>query len=198
MEVTMRGRFASLILIASSAALCAQGPPAWRIRDTPSALRPVLARADLVIAAMHDAVIRELSASMAEGGPETAITSAHIESALMTQRLAREGVAAGRTSDRLRNPTNLAPPWAAAIVKANAGQRARDVDGFSVDLGDTLGVIRPVVERGICANCHGPAERLSPTVRAVLSERYPADKAVGFAEGEIRGWFWVEMPKRPR
>ena len=194
----MRGRFASLILIASSAALCAQAPPAWRIRDTPSALRPVVARADLVIATMHDAVLRELSAEFAEGGPELAIKSAHLDSAQVTHRLAREGVVAGRTSDRLRNPTNIAPAWAAAIVKANAGRRIRGVEGFSVDLGDRLGVIRPVVERGICANCHGPAESLSPAVRAVLSERYPADKAVGFVEGEIRGWFWVEMPKHPR
>jgi len=194
----MRGRFASLILIASSAALCAQAPPAWRIRDTPSALRPVVARADLVLAAMHDAVLRELSDEFADGGPELAINSCHIESVEMTHRLAREGVAAGRTSDRLRNPTNSPPPWAAAIVKANAGRQTREVDGYSVDLGDKLGVIRPVVERGICANCHGPVERLSPAVRAVLSERYPADKAIGFAEGEIRGWFWVEMPKHPR
>jgi hypothetical protein len=194
----MRGRFASLILIASSAALCAQGPPAWRIRDTPSELRPVVARADLVIAAMHDAVLRELSAEMAAGGLTAAIKSAHIESVGVTHRLAREGIAAGRTSDRLRNPTNTAPAWAAAIVKANAGGRTREVDGFSVDLGDKLGVIRPIAERGVCANCHGPHEKLSPAVRAVLAERYPADKAVGFAEGEIRGWFWVEMPKRPR
>jgi hypothetical protein len=32
-------------------------------------------------------------------------------------------------------------------------------------------------------------------VRAVLAERYPADRAIGFANGEIRGWYWVEMPK---
>jgi hypothetical protein len=35
-------------------------------------------------------------------------------------------------------------------------------------------------------------------VRKVLAERYPADKGLGFTEGEIRGWFWVEVPKRLR
>ena len=194
----MHGRFAGLILVASTAALCAQGPTSWSIRDTPPALRPVVARADLVIASMHDSVLRELSAAFDEGGPELAIKSSHIESVELTHRLAREGVAAGRTSDRLRNPTNSAPAWAVALVKANAGRKTRDVEGFTVDLGDRLGVIRPVAERGICANCHGPIEGLRPAVRAVLLDRYPADKAVGFAEGEIRGWFWVEMPKHPR
>jgi hypothetical protein len=32
-------------------------------------------------------------------------------------------------------------------------------------------------------------------VRAKVRSRYPHDRAVGFAEGEIRGWYWVEVPK---
>jgi hypothetical protein len=32
-------------------------------------------------------------------------------------------------------------------------------------------------------------------MRQLLAERYPADRAVGFEEGQIRGWYWVEMPK---
>jgi hypothetical protein len=57
-------------------------------------------------------------------------------------------------------------------------------------------VLRPIAERALCAGCHGPAEALSPAVSSVLADRYPVDQAVGFKEGEIRGWFWVEMPKR--
>jgi hypothetical protein len=58
-----------------------------------------------------------------------------------------------------------------------------------------VGVLRPIAQRPICANCHGPADSISPAVRHLLTERYPVDRAVGFADGEIRGWFWVEMPK---
>lgn len=36
---------------------------------------------------------------------------------------------------------------------------------------------------------------LEPAVRAELRDRYPRDEAVGFTEGEIRGWFWVEVLK---
>ena len=139
--------------------------------------------------------MRELAQALAERAPEKAINSCHVDSLLMTQRLAREGAAAGRTSDRLRNPTNVPRPWAADLVKANAGRLARDVDGFAVDLGQTVGVLRPISQRSLCANCHGPADRLRPGVRAALAERYPADKAVGFSEGQIRGWFWMEIPK---
>jgi hypothetical protein len=33
-------------------------------------------------------------------------------------------------------------------------------------------------------------------VREELAERYPADRATGFKVGDIRGWFWVEVPNK--
>ena len=75
-----------------------------------------------------------------------------------------------------------------------AGARASSVDGFYVDLGDRVGVIRPVEELDICAGCHGPANGLDPRVRKELNERYPADHATGFKTGDIRGWLWAEVP----
>jgi hypothetical protein len=27
-----------------------------------------------------------------------------------------------------------------------------------------------------------------------LAARYPDDRATGFAPGDLRGWFWVEVP----
>jgi hypothetical protein len=194
----MRLRYSALLLALTGAMITAQGPGTWAIRDAPPELRPVIARADLMIAAMHDSVLRELADAFEGGGADKAILSCHIDSLLIAQHISREGAAAGRTSDRLRNPTNTPRPWAAGLVKAYAGRQARDVDGFAVDLGERVGVLRPISERSICGNCHGPADRLSAGVRAEIAERYPADRAVGFREGEIRGWFWVEIPKRSR
>lgn len=193
-------RAARWILAASllAAPLAAQPWPTWSIGDAPPNLRLTIARADVMIATMQDAVLRELAHDFAEGGPEMAFRSAHLESGEVARRLAREGVAAGRTSDRLRDPTNAPRPWAAPLVGANAGRRARDVDGFVVDLGDRLGVLRPISERPICATCHGPVDRISPALLPALAERYPSDKATGFMDGEIRGWFWLEIPKAPR
>jgi hypothetical protein len=148
---------------------------------------------------MQDALLRELTEKTRASGPAFAIKSCHIDVIGIIQRIGRqEGVAAGRTSDRLRSPTNAPKPWAAALVAANKGRRARDVPGFVVDLGDKVGVLRPIAQRPMCASCHGTADRLQPAVRAELRDRYPRDQAVGFTEGEIRGWFWVEMPKKLR
>jgi hypothetical protein len=176
--------------------LAAQGErPSWRVSQAPPELQPVIARADLVIVAMQDAVLRELNHELANRSAAEAVDVFHLYLTATIQRLARqEGIAAGRTSDRLRNPTNAPRPWAAPLVNAHAGQSARNVEGFVVDLGDKVGVLRPIAERPICAGCHGPL--LSPAVRTALLDQYPADNGAGFADGELRGWFWVEMPKR--
>jgi hypothetical protein len=197
----MRRSFVVLLVagVVGTAAFAQQSMPSfksWSIRDAPPELRTTMSRADSIIVTMHDAMLRELNDGLARGGPAAAISSCHLDAIGVSQRVARgEGIAAGRTSDRLRSPTNAARPWAAELVQANAGRLARDVDGFAVDLGDKVGVLRPIAHRPTCAGCHGLSDRINPAVRQVLADRYPADRAVGFAEGEIRGWFWVEMPK---
>jgi hypothetical protein len=194
----MPWRYAALLVALLPVTLTGAQPPSWRIRDAPAAMRPVIARADLVIASLQDAVLRELNDTYAAGGADVAIRTCHIDTTLTTFRFAREGIAAGRTSDRLRSPSNRAPKWAAETVAAWAGHAAREIDGFAFDLGDRVGVLRPIAQRERCLECHGPVERLSPTVRATLADRYPVDRAIGFREGDIRGWFWVEMPKPSR
>jgi hypothetical protein len=171
----------------------------WPLGQAPQELRFTISRADLVVVAMQDAMLRELNDALGRGAAVGAIGFCHLNATAIAQRVAREeGIAAGRTSDRLRNPTNAPKPWAAALVKANAGRPARSVDGFAVDLGDKVGVLRPIAMRPMCASCHGPEDRLPPGVKTVLKDLYPVDHATGFAEGEIRGWFWVEMPKPKR
>jgi uncharacterized protein DUF3365 len=200
-----RSRFAIILggLLLSAAAIGAAQTHAvwtsWPIRQAPAEWRPIVSRADVIIVAMQDSLLRQLHDKLAEGGPALAFGACHMETTELTRRIGRnEGIAAGFTSGRLRNPTNRPRDWAADIVASYADRRARDIDGFAVDLGDRIGVLRPMVEQETCANCHGPLERLTPAVRRLLAERYPHDRATGFAEGDIRGWFWIEMRKPAR
>jgi hypothetical protein len=171
--------------------------PSWPVDEAPQGIRPVISRADLVIADMQSAVLRELNDVLQKGGAVAAIGFCHLDATAMTQRLEKHSaIAAGRTSDRLRNPANAPRDWAAPFVGAHGGKPASAVKGFAVDLGDRIGVLRPIVEQPMCAGCHGPQDQLAAGVRTVLRNRYPADRALGFTDGEIRGWFWVEMPKR--
>ena len=201
----MRPGYVTRVVLAAAAvamttSLWAQAEfKSWPIDQAPPEYRAVISRADLIVVSMHDAVLRQLQEALSNAGVDGAIRSCHLDATLLEQRLAKgEAIAAGRTSDWLRNPTNAPRPWAAALVRAHAGEQARSVNGFVVDLGDKLGVLRPIAERSMCAGCHGPADAVSAGVKAVLADRYPVDRALGFKEGEIRGWFWVEMAKQPR
>lgn len=187
-----------ILVVALAHAFGAQAPlpRPVPIAEARAELRGPISRADIMIAALQDALLRELNHALEKGGPASAIDACHIDVTAAAQRLGRtQGIAAGWTSDRLRNPTNIPQAWAAATIKQHAGRRARDVEGFAVDLGEHVGVLRPIEERRMCTGCHGPEAQVGSAVRSVLTERYPADRALGFQTGEIRGWFWVEMPK---
>jgi Protein of unknown function (DUF3365) len=172
------------------------GPAEWPIGRAPAALRPAISRADLVIADAHGAFLRELRAKLAKGGPLLALGVCHMTPQLLMRQLhRRDGIAAGFTSDRLRDPANAPPAWAAGLIARHAGQPADAIDGFAVDLGPRVGVLRPIAEQSLCTTCHGPTERLDPQIRRELARRYTTDRATGFNPGEIRGWYWVEIAK---
>lgn len=170
--------------------------PTYPIKQAPAAWQPAIQHGDLVILSIQNATSSELTRALTEGGPGDAIKVCHLSAATLIQRIGREeGIAAGRTSARLRTPSNAPKPWAAPIVKKYADAKAVDVDGFAVDLGDRVGLMRPIAHRAVCAACHGTEDKLSPLVREELKDRYVVDRATGFRDGDLRGWIWVEVPK---
>jgi len=189
--------WAGAMLMTAAVRMQAQEWKTYAIAEAPAELRPVIKRGDMAIITLQNAVLSELTREFRRGGPGVAIRSCHLDVTAAAQRIARqEGIAAGRTSSRLRNPLNAPRPWAAPVVQKYAGHRAAGIDGFAVDLGDRVGVMRPILQRTMCSGCHGPADELSPLVRAELQDRYPVDRATGFRDGDLRGWFWVEVPKK--
>ena len=99
------------------------------------------------------------------------------------------GVEIGRTSYRLRNQANVAPSWADAYV----ADHVEDPTYLGGPNGE-LGALLPIRLRAECEMCHGPAEDIDEGIQAALAEYYPNDQAMGFAEGDLRGWFWVQAP----
>jgi len=188
------------LVVLTAWSTCAQRPQEWamyRAADVPPHLQEAQQEADLIIITLQSALSAELHRKVAAAGPAMALASCHIAGTAVALRLSHRGIDAGRTSARLRDPGNAPRPWAAAIVARYADQTSATVDGFVVDLGDRVGVLRPVREQAMCAACHGPVASLRSDVRARLAERYPADRATGFREGDLHGWFWVELPRHP-
>jgi Protein of unknown function (DUF3365) len=173
---------------------CAGSPPAPQPEPAPPAAEaadPRLAKAEGAIGALASRLRSRLQAVLTESGPVAAAEVCSVEAQALAAQVAQEtGVRVGRSSLRLRNPANAAPPWVAEWLTA---QGERPVAGFSRLDGDVARVLKPLTVEAPCLTCHGPAEGIPAEVKALLASRYPADAAVGYAVGDLRGAVWAEL-----
>ncbi len=140
--------------------------------------------------AMFARLLGRLGEAMAAGGPAAAIDVCAEDAPRIADQVAEEfGVRIGRTSFKLRNPANRPPAWVEPAVLARRGDPVRFLGPEG-----TLGVLEPIMVMPTCLGCHGDADRLAPGVAEAVASRYPEDRATGFAAGDLRGWFWIEVP----
>ncbi|MCC7011671.1 MAG: DUF3365 domain-containing protein [Planctomycetes bacterium] len=165
---------------------------AWSSLAEPSSGRAAeqLARARAAKDALAKALMAELSKELTERGAASAIDVCATRAPQIASEVGREhGLRIGRTSWKLRNASNRAPSWAEAAV----AERASAARYFASDSGE-LGVLLPIAMQSACLGCHGAPAALGDGVADALALRYPDDRATGFALGEVRGWFWIEVP----
>ncbi len=187
-----------LLAIALSTVLVAppSPPAAVPVADAPPAWAPAVAKAQESGRSFQKALQARLGAAMSQGGPPAAIEVCATDAPRIAAEAGKAaGVKLGRTSDRLRSGANAPPEWTRASLQAAAGKKGADVKPLAVDLGTNLGVLLPITVGLACLGCHGPAASLQPKVKEALVARYPADRAVGYSEGDFRGFLWVEVAK---
>jgi hypothetical protein len=167
----------------------------YPLSDAPEHLRPAITKAEAVFNDLQKALLSRLSTELKAGGPGRALSTCHSEAARIADRVVvQSGIRVGRTSQRLRNRANVPPDWARPLVAATTSSRASEAHAMVVDLGDRVGVLRPIGTVAMCTNCHGPNDELPKDVRAQLERLYADDRATGFRVGDLRGWMWAEVP----
>ncbi|MFO0682303.1 MAG: DUF3365 domain-containing protein [Sandaracinus sp.] len=198
-------RTAALLALALAACGPPASPPATERAPTPAT--PVRAPTgaptpdDLALAeanAAADELGRTLRArllgALAEGGPAHAAEVCSTEAAALTAEVgARHGATVGRGSLRMRG---AAPPpgWVEAWLDAQGERTAEGVTGFARVEDGHARVLRPIAIEAPCLTCHGASP--APEVAALLAERYPGDRATGYAVGALRGALYAEVPVR--
>ena len=137
-----------------------------------------------------------LTAELQKGGPAAAAEVCRSEAPVITAGLQSPGLKIGRTSHRLRNSASEAPAWAAAWVKAQGGRKvAAGPKMAQVELpSGGKGYLRVIGTAPVCLTCHGAPEAMDPGLKTALAQGYPQDRATGFGENDVRGWFWAEVP----
>lgn len=137
----------------------------------------------------------DLQEALREGlnqGEVEAIAACRVQAPKIAKTLSRDDIRVGRTSHRLRNPANAPPDWVEPILQTYVASPS-DREPRTVPLPQgRLGYVEPIVLQPLCVACHG--EVLDSEVASRINELYPADRAVGFHVGELRGVFWIEFP----
>jgi hypothetical protein len=140
----------------------------------------------------------ELQATIETGGPIHAISVCNVRAAEIATDLSTPGQwSVGRTSHRVRNPSNVPDAWEAGVLeefrlRAAAGDPLKGmeiVERFQDDGGTTYRYMKAIPVGQVCLTCHGTD--IDPELKAEIDGFYPNDQAIGFALGELRGAFTV-------
>lgn len=144
----------------------------------------------------------ELKAGMEAGGPTQAIAVCRDKAPEIAAVLSsRYGGRVARTSLKTRNSGNEPDAWETKVLKEFEARKAKGEDPAQIEHAEivtangqkqfrymkaiAIGPNQP------CLKCHGAT--LDPAVSAKLKDLYPADKATGYKEGELRGAFTLSQ-----
>ncbi len=145
-------------------------------------------------------LIDRLQETIASDGMVAAIhVCAEEAPAIAGQLSAETGATVRRTALRNRNPAAVPDGLEAAVMAQWEGDPLEPGSGrprrHSVverdGGGERLRFLRAIPAAPQCLACHGPADMLAPEIRAAIAERYPEDRATGFAAGDLRGAFSI-------
>lgn len=143
---------------------------------------------------------------MAAGGPVRAVTVCADTAQMLGASIRTDrGISVRRVSTRWRNPANAPDPWESSALERFAALQAEGELHERTEITGVLGpdsarvfrYLRPIMMQEMCLSCHGDRALMKHFIATVLQERYPADRAMGYAAGELRGAVSVTLPLGP-
>jgi hypothetical protein len=150
---------------------------------------------------LRESLVKRLTAAIDSGGTASAIDVCALEAGQLTDSIGDalgSGIAMKRTSTRVRNPRNAPDSLeqAALAYFQSVADSAGELPASWVQNAGADGhrYYEPLRVVQLCVQCHGPVDSIAPDVRAVIAERYPEDRATGYAPGDFRGLIRVSVP----
>ncbi len=146
---------------------------------------------------------QQLISAINAGGPEGAIGVCQHIAPETSALYATDDMQIGRTALKLRNPANTPDEWERSVLTGFKAAMAKGVSPKELERfefiakkgeGRTFRYMKAIPVGKPCLACHGST--ISPSVREILAQQYPEDRAVDFEPGDLRGAFTItrEMP----
>lgn len=204
MRVGIVGALVVLLLGAVAPFGAQEVPPAAApeaVEATPEAAEAAaLARAREAAGGLARELLARLGAELAEGGAVQATRVCSEVAPALAAAHSKDGLAVRRVSVRPRNPAGRPDAWEAAglarLAELHAAGELPDEVSAVVEGegGPTLRFLKPLRIASTCLRCHGDPAGFPPELAAALAARYPADEAVGYRAGDLRGAISVTVP----
>jgi hypothetical protein len=155
----------------------------------------LVARGQKAVGAMKQQLVAALTEALKQGAPSAIPVCSGVAPGI-AQAVSSGGVTVGRATRKPRNPANAVAGWRETALatfeqRVAAGQPLTGATWTSRLPGGAVAYAEPLVIQEVCLACHGAS--LAPEVSAALAARYPADRATGYAVGDLRGVAWAEV-----
>ena len=115
----------------------------------------------------------------------------------------RTGWRVTRVSLKPRNPALAAPDaWEQKVLmdferRLEQGEKPETLEHGEIvtePAGRYFRFMKGITIVPLCGSCHGPPEKMSEALRALLATEYPHDKAGGLSVGQLRGATSIKRP----
>ncbi len=154
-----------------------------------------------IASATAESMLAEVGKNMKEGGVAQAAPYCNAHANELTLKLAKEhGVDIIRTSHLLRNGNNKPNEREAQIIEQYLKQATDKMELKPLVEQNADGSVQfyaPIQLAQKCTVCHGVlGETLSKENDSIIKTLYPKDQAIGFKEGDLRGIWSIQFPKK--
>ena len=100
-----------------------------------------------------------------------------------------------RVSLKTRNKANNPDSYEQKVLKQFHELNSQDKLSKGTEVIELVGTngtkqiryMKPILTNGVCLNCHGSDEQISPKVKKVIAANYENDKARNYKVGDVRG-----------
>ena len=159
-----------------------------------------ISKADSLISVTFDTLKNSLIRAIGENNYEGAIAFCYAAASPLTNTYSSDEITIKRTSDKYRNPTNAPDSMEQRIMAAfqqlkNKQEAIPPV--FEEDKQGKYHYFKPIILQAMCLNCHGSkTDQIQPAVWQFIQQKYPADLAFNYKEGDLRGMWHVVFSKK--
>lgn len=168
-------------------------------KETTTDTKAFLIKGDSIVKITFDTLRSALVTTIGQKGFTAALQYCSVQALPITSLYASPDITVSRVSDKNRNPGNgLTELDKVQWGKFKAAFAKKDsLKAAVVSNKEAIHYYKPILIQGMCLSCHGtPENEISKELLAEINTLYPADKAIGYKNGDLRGMWHLVFKKK--